>query len=116
MNNLLDNAVKWNPAGEPIEIAVNDDALISVRDHGPGFAPHDLGHVFDRFYARAALGVPGAGLGLAIVRQVAEAHGGSVGAANAPGGGALVWLRLSGAVLPLSFPILDGSSPAPGSI
>lgn len=116
VNNLLDNAVKWNPAGERIEIAVNDDALISVRDHGPGFAPHDLGHVFDRFYrASGARGLPGAGLGLAIVRQVAEAHGGSVAAANAPGGGALVWLQLP-AVFPLSFPILDGSSPAPGSI
>ena len=50
VNNLLDNAVKWNPAGELIEVAVNDDALISVRDHGPGFAPDDLAHVFDRFY------------------------------------------------------------------
>ena len=67
----------------------------SVRDHGPGIAPDDLPHVFDRFYrAAAARGRPGSGLGLAIVRQVAEAHGGHVGAANHPDGGAVVWIEL----------------------
>ena len=62
-----------------------------MRDHGPGFDEADLPHVFDRFYrADSARGMPGSGLGLAIVRQAAEAHGGCVAAANAPGGGALV--------------------------
>jgi two-component system, OmpR family, sensor histidine kinase MprB len=94
VNNLLDNALKWNPPGEPIEVAVRDGE-VSVRDHGPGFAAEDLPHVFDRFYrSRQSRGLPGAGLGLAIVRQVADAHGGTIEAANAPGGGALLRMRL----------------------
>jgi two-component system sensor histidine kinase MprB len=67
------------------------DGTLSVRDHGPGFAQDDLPFVFDRFHrAKAARSKPGSGLGLAIVRQAAEAHGGFVEAANAPGGGALL--------------------------
>jgi two-component system, OmpR family, sensor histidine kinase MprB len=94
VNNLLDNAVKWNPSRQPIEVAVRD-GQVSVRDHGPGFAADDLPHVFDRFYrATRSRGLPGAGLGLAIVRQVADAHGGTIEAENAAGGGALLRLRL----------------------
>ena len=90
VSNLLDNARKWSPPGTTIEIELAGGTL-SVRDHGPGFGPDDLPHVFDRFYrAREARGMPGSGLGLAIVRNAAEAHGGSVEAANAPGGGALM--------------------------
>ena len=70
---------------------------LRVRDHGPGIAPEDRDRVFDRFYrATSARSLPGAGLGLAIVREVAEAHGGSVAAEEAPGGGALLRLRLVG--------------------
>jgi two-component system sensor histidine kinase MprB len=88
--NLLDNAVKWSPAGGTIDVALRDGTL-TVRDHGPGFEQADLPFVFDRFHrARTARAKPGSGLGLAIVRQAAEAHGGSVTAANAPGGGALM--------------------------
>jgi two-component system sensor histidine kinase MprB len=108
VNNLLDNALKWNPPGRPIEVTVKD-GTVSVRDHGPGIDPADLPHVFDRFYrAAAARGLPGAGLGLAIVRQVAEAHGGSVEASNAPGGGAMLQLRLpSEPRLLTSYPVLE---------
>jgi two-component system sensor histidine kinase MprB len=92
--NLLDNAVKWSPEGGRIEVVLRDGEL-SVRDHGPGFAAGDLPNVFERFYrAPAARGLPGSGLGLAIVRQVAESHGGGAFAENAPGGGALLRLRL----------------------
>jgi two-component system, OmpR family, sensor histidine kinase MprB len=71
------------------------DGAVVVRDHGPGIAPEDLPHVFDRFYrSPAARGMPGSGLGLAIVRQVAEADGGWVRASNHPDGGAVVELRL----------------------
>jgi two-component system sensor histidine kinase MprB len=94
VGNLLDNAVKWSPPGQPVEISV-DAGEVTVRDHGPGIAEDDLPHVFDRFYrARAARGLPGSGLGLAIVKQVAEAHGGSVVAESAPGGGARLRLAL----------------------
>ena len=95
VSNLLDNAAKWSPAGEPIEVRLAGGEL-TVRDHGPGIADEDLPHVFDRFYrARSARGLPGSGLGLAIVRQVAEAHGGSVNAGNAAGGGAELQLTLA---------------------
>jgi two-component system sensor histidine kinase MprB len=98
VQNLLDNAVKWNGDG-PVEVGVKGGTL-SVRDHGPGIAPDDLPHVFDRFYrADEARATAGSGLGLAIVKQVAELHGGSVSAANAPDGG--------GARLELRFPVTD---------
>ena len=88
--NLLDNAAKYGRSGGNIEVTLADGVL-SVRDHGPGFHEQDLPLVFDRFHrARDARSQPGSGLGLAIVRQAAEAHGGFVNAANAPGGGALL--------------------------
>jgi two-component system sensor histidine kinase MprB len=90
VSNLVDNALKWSPPGASVELTLRGGEL-SVRDHGPGFAPADVEQVFDRFYrAEDARGMPGSGLGLAIVRQAAEAHGGSAAAANAPDGGALV--------------------------
>ena len=95
VGNLLDNAVKWSPAGGAIDVTVRDGRVM-VRDHGPGFADDDLPHVFERFYrAPDSRGLPGSGLGLAIVRQAAEAHGGRVTASNAPDGGALLELALA---------------------
>jgi two-component system, OmpR family, sensor histidine kinase MprB len=94
--NVLDNAAKWSPPGEPIDVTLVDGEL-TVRDHGPGITEADRPHVFDRFYrATSARSMPGSGLGLAIVRQVAEAHGGTVVAEEAPGGGTLIRLRLDG--------------------
>lgn len=88
--NLLDNAVKWNPPDQPIEVTLAGGVL-TVRDHGPGFTDDDLPHVFERFYrATDARGTPGSGLGLAIVRQVADMHGATAVAGNAPGGGGVV--------------------------
>ena len=93
VNNLLDNAAE-HAGGGPVEVEVRGGA-VSVRDHGPGIDPGEADRLFDRFYrGRDARRRPGAGLGLAIVRQVAEAHGGSVRAANAPGGGAVFSLEL----------------------
>jgi two-component system sensor histidine kinase MprB len=93
VSNLLDNARKWSRPGGSVEVELADGVL-SVRDHGPGFADGDLPHVFDRFYRAAeARKMPGSGLGLAIVRQTAESHGGFAKAENAPDGGAL--LRVS---------------------
>jgi two-component system sensor histidine kinase MprB len=95
--NLLDNAVKYSPPGEPVEIELHGGEL-TVRDHGPGISAEDLAYVFDRFYRGAeARGRPGSGLGLAIVRQVLSQHGGSVAAERAPGGGTLMRVRLPGA-------------------
>ncbi|MEA2219704.1 MAG: two-component system, OmpR family, sensor histidine kinase MprB [Solirubrobacteraceae bacterium] len=93
ISNLLDNAMKFSPPDGAIEVTLRDGTL-TVRDHGPGIAPANIPHVFERFHrADEARGMPGSGLGLAIVRQAAEAHGGSVEAANAPGGGATISVR-----------------------
>ncbi|HEX2028645.1 MAG TPA: HAMP domain-containing sensor histidine kinase [Nitriliruptorales bacterium] len=99
--NLLDNAVKYGGQG-PIEVDVAD-GRVTVRDHGPGIADEDLARVFDRFYrAASARSQPGSGLGLSIVQQVAHSQGGSVRAANAPGGGAVVTLELPTSPAPVS--------------
>jgi two-component system, OmpR family, sensor histidine kinase MprB len=95
--NLIDNAIKYSPPGEPVEIDLHGDEL-TVRDHGHGISAEDLPHVFDRFYRGAeARGRPGSGLGLAIVRQVIAQHGGTVSAQRAPGGGTLMLVTLPGA-------------------
>jgi two-component system, OmpR family, sensor histidine kinase MprB len=94
--NLLENAAKWSGADSSVEVALEGGELC-VRDHGPGFEEEDQPLVFERFYrSAAARAMPGSGLGLSIVREVAEAHGGTVAAENAPDGGALVRLSLDG--------------------
>ena len=94
ISNLVDNAIKYSPAGSAIEITV-DGGSVRVRDHGAGIAEQDLPHVFERFYrsihARTA---PGSGLGLAIVADAVNRHKGTVFAANAPDGGAIVGFDL----------------------
>jgi two-component system, OmpR family, sensor histidine kinase MprB len=93
--NLLDNAAKWSPQGEAVDVSVRAGEVV-VRDRGPGIDDADLPHVFDRFYrATAARGLPGSGLGLAIVRHVAESHGGTVQAEHAEDGGTRMRLALS---------------------
>jgi two-component system sensor histidine kinase MprB len=86
VSNLLDNAVKYSPEGAPIEVIVREGEVI-VADHGPGVAEADLPRIFDRFYrAAASRSKPGAGLGLAIVREAAEAHGGHATVESSAGG------------------------------
>jgi two-component system, OmpR family, sensor histidine kinase MprB len=115
VRNLLDNAAKFGPPGVEVEVCLRAGEL-TVRDHGPGIAPADLPHVFDRFYrAPSARGVPGSGLGLSIVRQVAGRHGGTVRAESAPGGGTLIrfWMpgQAGGWVNPAPDAALAGSAP-----
>ena len=94
INNLLDNAARHSPPDGTVEIDVGSEG-VRVRDHGRGVDEADLPHVFDRFYRGArSRGRQGSGLGLSIVRQVAEQHGGSVGVANAPDGGAVFTVTL----------------------
>jgi two-component system sensor histidine kinase MprB len=93
VGNVIDNARKWSPENGVIEVSLKNGLLV-VRDHGPGFDQADLAHVFERFYrADAARRMSGSGLGLAIVKQAGEAHGGSVEALNAEGGGAMLRIR-----------------------
>ncbi len=94
VTNLLDNAAKFDTAGGRIELTVHD-GRIEVRDHGPGINPSDLPRIFDRFYRSVGTrSLPGSGLGLSIVTDVAASHGGSTFASNHPLGGAIVGLQL----------------------
>jgi two-component system sensor histidine kinase KdpD len=88
--NLLDNALKYTPAGSPIEViatATDETLTIEVADHGPGLPAGMEERVFDKFYRGEPVGARGAGLGLAICRGVVRAHGGRIWAHNLPGGG-----------------------------
>ena len=94
LDNLVDNALRYGAGTVRLDArAENGRVELHVRDEGAGFPPAFLERAFDRF-ARSGRG-PGSGLGLAIVAAIAAAHGGSAHAANAPEGGADVWLVLS---------------------
>jgi two-component system sensor histidine kinase MprB len=94
VTNLLDNAVKFAPPSSVVRVDTRAGE-VTVTDEGPGIAPEDRPKVFQRFYrATAARNLPGSGLGLAIVADAAATHGGTVVAGQAPGGGALLRLRL----------------------
>jgi two-component system sensor histidine kinase KdpD len=95
--NLLENAVKYSPAGRPSEVAAeaNDNAVtLEVRDRGAGFAEGEEQRVFEKFYRGKSDGVRGAGLGLAICHAIATAHRGTIEALNRSGGGAILRVRL----------------------
>ncbi len=92
---LVDNARRHG--APPVEISVTTDteAVISVSDHGPGIPPAERERVFERFHrADWARATPGAGLGLAIAREIALRHGGSISAGSAPSGGARIEVRI----------------------
>lgn len=98
LDNLLANAIKFSESGGAVEVAVATEgaqALLAVRDHGPGVPTEELEALFRPFFRGAnASRAGGHGLGLAIVERIARAHGGSVRAENAPGGGLKVEIRL----------------------
>ncbi len=103
VRNLLENAVRHTPDGGTIRVSLRGQETkveLTVSDDGPGIAAEHLENIFERFYrtdASRARATGGAGLGLAIVRQLVEAHGGRVWAANAAGGGALFTVELDAA-------------------
>jgi two-component system, OmpR family, sensor histidine kinase MprB len=87
ISNLIDNAIKWSLADAAAVRVVVEDGRVSVTDHGPGITDDDLPHIYERFYrAPAARGMPGAGLGLAIVGSVAHANNGTIDVQTGPDG------------------------------
>ncbi|MBA3265914.1 MAG: HAMP domain-containing histidine kinase [Nocardioidaceae bacterium] len=96
VTNLLDNAAKWSPPGGTIGVTLSNGVL-SVSDEGAGISDADLPMIFERFYRAAdARTMPGSGLGLSIVRQAVERHGGSVSVARREPHGAVFTLTLPG--------------------
>jgi len=98
LSNLIDNAVKYSPEGELVEVratAVNGRVVVDVTDHGRGISPADQELVFEKFGRIGSTAAkPGSGLGLYIARAIAEAHGGKLELTSAPGMGATFTLTL----------------------
>ena len=96
--NLLSNALRHTPSGGRIDVRTateGDEAVLEVHDTGPGIAPEDLPHVFERFYRGAgAEAGSGSGIGLAVAAELVAAHGGSILAENRDEGGAVFTVRL----------------------
>jgi two-component system OmpR family sensor kinase len=111
LRNLVDNAVRYTPAGGRVDVAVESGtgarpgARLIVSDTGPGIPPGERSRVFDRFYRRAGTAPAGSGLGLSIVRAIAEAHGATVELADGPGG--------LGLAVTVSFPPASSAPSAP---
>jgi two-component system OmpR family sensor kinase len=101
LRNLVDNAVRYTPAGGRVDVSVQPapaaaGARLVVSDDGPGIRPEERARVFDRFYRRAGTVPPGSGLGLAIVKAIADAHGATVQLSDGPAG--------KGLTVTVSFP------------
>ena len=98
IDNLVGNAIKYSPDGSPVAITVRrngSDAMVEVEDRGPGIAPSERQKIFDRFFrGAAAAGTTGLGLGLSLVSEVAQWHGGAVSAHDAAGGGSVFTVAL----------------------
>ncbi len=97
LGNLVQNALRYTPAGGHVELraAPEGDALrLQVSDTGPGIAPEHLGRLFERFSRLPGSPPGGAGLGLYIVKEIVEAHGGKVGVESEVGQGSIFWFTL----------------------
>ncbi|MBC2931957.1 HAMP domain-containing sensor histidine kinase [Nocardioides sp. zg-1228] len=115
--NLIDNAGKWSPADEQVQVRLRAEgasAVLEVDDAGPGIDAADLPRVFDRFYrADSARALPGSGLGLSIVQRVVAAHGGRVTAARSARGGALLRVDLPTASPPTPIAQITAAEDGP---
>jgi two-component system sensor histidine kinase KdpD len=109
--NLLDNALQHTPPGSPLELSARAEAgevIVELADHGPGLPPGTEHRVFEKFFRiHAGSHHHGAGLGLAICKGIVEAHGGTIVAANRPGGGAVFRFTIPASQTP---PLVDGSA------
>jgi signal transduction histidine kinase len=100
VTNLVEDAIKYAPRGQITLRArrVQDGALVEVQDEGPGIPPQEQGRVLEKFYRGSGVagrnGVPGSGIGLAVVRALVEAQGGTVGLHSAPDQGSTFWIEV----------------------
>jgi two-component system sensor histidine kinase TctE len=109
LSNLIDNALRYTPAGGSVTVRVRSDgelAVLEVEDTGPGIAPGERPRVFERFYRILGSSASGSGLGLAIVREIAQQHGAEIEIFNNPRS---IQKKYPGSLFRLSFPPL----PAP---
>jgi signal transduction histidine kinase len=94
IRNLAENALRHTPEGTSVEIGVGQDGAVSVSDEGPGITAAERELIFRRFWRRDRARAGGAGLGLAIVSRIVEAHAGGIDVRNRPSGGAIFSIRL----------------------
>jgi two-component system OmpR family sensor kinase len=90
VRNLVDNAVRYTPVGGTVDLSVQESgdpsgAVLRIVDTGPGIAPDERQRVFDRFYRPPGTSPPGSGLGMAIVKAIADVHGASIALDAGPG-------------------------------
>lgn len=104
LGNLLANAARYCRPSDEVAVTVRseaDQAVLEVVDSGPGIAADELPHVFDRLWrGRAVKEIAGSGIGLAVAREIAVAHGGTIEAASAEGAGTTITIRLPVSVEP----------------
>ena len=109
LRNLVDNAVRYTPAGGRVDVSVEEAAgdargvRLTVSDNGPGIPPAERERVFDRFYRRAGTAPPGSGLGLSIVTTIAAGHGATIALTDGPSG--------KGLTVTVSFPPAHPAQP-----
>jgi signal transduction histidine kinase len=114
LGNLLGNAVKYSPEGGLVEVAGtvrNGTVRVEVRDQGIGVSEEHQSRIFTKFFRgdAAESGIAGTGLGLAVSREIVEAHGGHVGFESRPGAGSCFWFELPLAQIPASPLVNSGS-------
>ncbi len=108
--NLVSNALKFTPEGGRLDLRLHRErsfAVLEVADTGPGIRPQDLAHVFERFWRGDTPHAGGSGIGLAVVRELVDAHGGRVEVKSELGKGTTFTVRLPQAVSPLQEAVID---------
>jgi signal transduction histidine kinase len=109
IRNLIENAVLHSPPGAEVVVTVQAGARVSVVDHGCGVPPEDRERIFDRFWRGKGMKTAGAGLGLAIVREIMRAHGGEVVVSDNVGGGARFTLAFASPLFKAELTGEDGN-------
>ncbi|GGE61649.1 sensor histidine kinase [Massilia psychrophila] len=110
LSNLIDNALRYTPAGGSVTVRVRRDGIdpvLEVEDTGPGIAPAERERVFERFYRILGSGAAGSGLGLAIVREIGHQHDAQVEVFNNPRSGSGMLKKSPGSLFRVTFPTLD---------